>query len=468
VVIHNDIKPENIFLDHPGSLGRNADYIMYPPAYLGDFGMSYLTADDESWRRKIRGTVGWCAPELDRGGNPDAPKDKARYDIAPTSKTNVWQIGYCILRTMEGDALKAPNLSKTHDVRYRNDNWAKRTPEGASAVYSAELIRTVENCVRFDMVNRSSPQEALAAIEQHMPSFADGMDRWGSLSWVKAQHANTSEAKDGDDAEDLRDEDDEEREADEEEGEDKDTTAADTATTGKKRKAAATPTPVLKRPRFSGVLKARLKLVATQMKPGAAIGKVKKADQAFILPDKHKIICPDDKLFDADKFFEKEDLGPVVFESGQDDTDIPTLDMSRPRAASASPGRNPRETLATRAKSASPIRSDALVGGIYYFAAGDRSTLQTTRTRHQAAVDHWQSVSPDPTTISTHDWRLEQQRLSYNSKHATNLHEKMYWLSRSVQAEYHANADFDTGRGSNIYIGLAISIWRTSLDDVDG
>lgn len=288
VVIHNDIKPENIFLNHPGSLGRDGDYIMYPPAYLGDFGMSYLTADDESWRRKIRGTVGWCAPELDRGGNPDVPKDKARYDIAPTSKTNVWQIGYCILRAMEGDALKAPNLSKMHDLGYRNDNWTKRTPEGASAVYSTVLIQTVENCVRFDMVNRSSPQEALAAIEQHMPNFVYGMDRWGTLSWVKAEHTNTGEATDGDDAEDLEigvgeedEKEDGEGEAEEEEGEDKvDTIIA----TGKKRKATAIPTPVLKRPRFSGALQARLKLVATQMKSGATVGKVKKSRSSIHPP----------------------------------------------------------------------------------------------------------------------------------------------------------------------------------------
>ena len=280
----------------------------------------------------------------------------------------------------------------------------------------------------------------------------------------QGEHARISEAKDGGDVEDLRDEDDEEREAEEEDGEDKvDTTTA----TSKKRKAASS-TSTSKRTRFSGALQARLKLVATQMKPRATIGKVKKADQALILPDKHKIICPDDKLFDADEFLENEDPRPVVFESEQDGTDIKPQDMSRPRAASARPVRNPRESLATRAKSASPIRSDAPVGGVYYFTAGDRSTLQTTRIRHQAAVDHWQSVSPDPTTISALEWRLEQKRLSYISKHATDLHEKMYWLSRSVQAEYYANNDFDTGRGSNVYSGLAISIWRTSLNDADG
>ncbi|CAD0112343.1 unnamed protein product [Aureobasidium uvarum] len=57
-IIHNDIKSENILFGHPGSLGKDTDYIMYPPAYLADFGMSYLTSDDESWRNKIRGTVG--------------------------------------------------------------------------------------------------------------------------------------------------------------------------------------------------------------------------------------------------------------------------------------------------------------------------------------------------------------------------------------------------------------------------
>ena len=115
-VIHNDIKSENIFLGHPGSLGRDVDFIMYPPAYLGDFGMSYLTAADESWRHQIRGTVGWCAPELDRGKNPDAPNATARYDVAPTSKTNVWQIGYCILRAMEGDGITALDLDTIHDL----------------------------------------------------------------------------------------------------------------------------------------------------------------------------------------------------------------------------------------------------------------------------------------------------------------------------------------------------------------
>jgi hypothetical protein len=44
----------------------------------------------------------------------------------------------------------------------------------------------VESCVSFDVEDRPSAQEALALIEQCMPTYAEGMDRWGTLSWVKA------------------------------------------------------------------------------------------------------------------------------------------------------------------------------------------------------------------------------------------------------------------------------------------
>jgi serine/threonine protein kinase len=452
VVIHNDIKSENIFLDHPGSLGRDADYIMYPPAYLGDFGMSYLTSEDESWRRKIRGTVGWCAPELDRGGNPDAPNDTARYDVAPTSRTNVWQIGYCILRAMDGDGLTAPVLGN-HDLRYRNDSWTKRTQAGASAVYSADLIRVVEDCVRFQLADRPSPQVALALIEQHMPTYADGMDRWGTLSWIKAEHAKTDEAEHGDDA-------------DEEEDEDEDDTATTTAAS-KKRKATVpppAPPPASKRSRFSGALKRRLELVAKQMKPGVRLGKVQKTDRAFILADENKIICPDVTFFDADEFFERDDPGPIEFEgeeSEQGDTGAVTHDLSRPRASSTHPTTSTlREVITSRASSVPARASNDTAGGLYYFTPGDTTRLPTHQSRCQAARSHFQSDLPNPTTISTMHWRLEHKTLSYLSRNATNLHEKMYWLSRSVQAEYYAKEEYDTGKGCDTYIRMAISIWR--------
>jgi serine/threonine protein kinase len=410
-LIHNDIKPDNIFLGHPGSLGRDESYIMYPPAYLGDFGMSYLTSGDESWRHKIRGTVGWCAPELDRGPNPYKQNDTARYDVAPTSKTNVWQIGYCILRAMEG-GIPAPVLGN-NDLKYKNENWTRSTPPGAAAVYSADLIELVESCVCFEMEHRPSPQEALTLIEQHMPRYADGMDRWGTLSWVKAEHAKTADAKDGDDAD----------EADAAEEEDT------TATTGTKRKA-TTPLPPPKRPRFSGALHRRLKLVATQMDSGVRLGRTNNADYRFILPEKHKVNCPKDKSFDACEFFECPDPGHIEFRDDVEDD----------------------------------VEDDIEAAPLYYFTPGDELTLPTTQTRYQAARTHSHIDPPDPKTISSLTWSLEQKRFAYHAKKAMNVHEKMYWLGRSVQAEYHARGRYQAGIDSGFYIGMALLNWRTHLD----
>jgi serine/threonine protein kinase len=432
-LIHNDIKPENIFLGHPGSLGRDESYIMYPPAYLGDFGMSYLTSGDESWRHKIRGTVGWCAPELDRGDNPYKQNDTARYDVAPTSKTNVWQIGYCILRAMEGGIITpvldgeivAPVLGN-HDLKYRNENWTRQTLPGAKAVYSADLIELVESCVCYELEDRPSPQEALALIEQYMPGYADGMDRWGTLSWVKAENAKTAEAKDGDDAEEPDDGNEEEENN-------------PIATTGTKRKSTAS-LPPPKHPRFTGALQRRLKLVATQMDSGARLGRTNNADYRFILPDKHKVNCPRDKSFNACEFFECADPGHIQFRDDVEDD----------------AGDDVEDGV-----------EDDVEGDIevHYFTAGDQSTLPNTQTRYQAALTHSRTNPPDPNTISSITWSLEQKRFAYHAKRATNVHEKMYWTSRSVQAEYHARGRWQAGIDSELYIGMALLQWRTNLRD---
>jgi serine/threonine protein kinase len=436
-LIHNDIKPENIFLGHPGSLGRDESYIMYPPAYLGDFGMSYLTSGDESWRHKIRGTVGWCAPELDRGDNPYKQNDTARYDVAPTSKTNVWQIGYCILRAMEGGIITpvldgeivAPVLGN-HDLKYRNENWTRQTLPGAKAVYSADLIELVESCVCYELEDRPSPQEALALIEQYMPGYADGMDRWGTLSWVKAENAKTAEAKDGDDAEEPDDGNEEEENN-------------PIATTGTKRKSTAS-LPPPKHPRFTGALQRRLKLVATQMDSGARLGRTNNADYRFILPDKHKVNCPRDKSFNACEFFECADPGHIQF---RDDVEDDAIEDDAGNAIGDDVEADTEDDIE-----------------VHYFTPNDALTLQTIQLRYQAALTHSHTNPPDPKIISPMTWSLEQKRFDYHAKRAVNVHEKMYWLGRSVQAEYYAGGRYQAGIDSGFYVGMALLNWRTHLD----
>jgi len=66
-VVHVDLKPENIFLGAPGSLGKNNSFPAYPPAYLGDFGNSHITyrGDPENEARTFDGcTPGWSAPGI--------------------------------------------------------------------------------------------------------------------------------------------------------------------------------------------------------------------------------------------------------------------------------------------------------------------------------------------------------------------------------------------------------------------
>lgn len=185
VLVHQDIKPENIFMGHPGSLGRDEPYPVYPVAYLGDFGASYLTADDESWRGKLMGTLGYCAPEQDTG---IPPRPRARYDVPLGSKTNIWGFGNCMLLAMTGDRGSGRGTDGTKfGYHSRWDYLRELDPEEPYywPGYSDDLIKTVEWCLKDTMENRPTPQELLEQIERLMPQHNEGMDRWGTFSWVK-------------------------------------------------------------------------------------------------------------------------------------------------------------------------------------------------------------------------------------------------------------------------------------------
>ncbi|KAH0257669.1 hypothetical protein KCU91_g16229, partial [Aureobasidium melanogenum] len=105
----------------------------------------------------------------------------------------------------------------------------------------------------------------------------------GTLSWIKAEHAKTAEAKDGDDRSKANDEDEEE-----------DATVDVRTAVGKKRKSSGAARPPAKRRRYTGALQRRLELVATQMKSGARIGRVKAEDHQFVLANKYKMVYPND------------------------------------------------------------------------------------------------------------------------------------------------------------------------------
>ncbi|KAG9596087.1 kinase-like protein, partial [Aureobasidium melanogenum] len=293
VLVHQDIKPANIFLAHPGSLGRDADYIYYPVPFLGDFGSCYLTRDDESWKGKPAGTLGYHPPEQDRGF---PPRPRARHDVPPGSRTNIWEIGFCVLLLMtrnEGGLNAEGGLVYT-----RIPEFDELVESGEWNDYSDDLLEVVERCLMDRMQARPSPQNVLARIEQVMPDHAEGMDRWGTVTWVR----DKSRDIDGPIAADAE--------------ETKDTGVGSSSTMREKRKVPGSPEsrPDAKRIKAQTALERRLAYVAFIMSGDLQIREPHEDDQAFRLDHLKRLQCGDvDETFDPDTFFGTADAGPISF-----------------------------------------------------------------------------------------------------------------------------------------------------------
>ncbi|THY30735.1 hypothetical protein D6D01_03129 [Aureobasidium pullulans] len=164
VVVHNDLKPDNVFVNHPGSLGKDADYIMFPAAYIGDFGLAFLTSEKRPKNGKYGGTPDFVVPENDF----DEEGDRVFEDTDCHSKSNVWAIAYINLLLMERttDRLRPP---ATDYVEYNMECW------------DIKLSRPNNE-------GRPSPQELLETIEGYLEKYSDGMKRWGTLSWATDLH----------------------------------------------------------------------------------------------------------------------------------------------------------------------------------------------------------------------------------------------------------------------------------------
>jgi hypothetical protein len=266
----------------------------YPPAYLGDFGFSYITSDDaDGWTWKYwlgRGTEGYFAPESTVGTTLLSERSP------PTSKSNVFQIGATMLTAMTGSEFRPRD---EEGLRYiRNAKWDQLVEDEKWPDYSEDLISLVQDCVRDEMEDRPSPQELLRMVEDFMARHADGMDRWGTLSWVKQKSSEIDGPTTADD--DAH-------------------TAADTGTdtaTGEKRKAAGPPDspPDAKRVKAQTALKRRLIYVASLIKGARPRLKSHEDDTDFRLdPSKRLIYKRIDQMFDPDTFFDMADPDPIDY-----------------------------------------------------------------------------------------------------------------------------------------------------------
>ncbi|KAI5211036.1 hypothetical protein E4T38_01570 [Aureobasidium subglaciale] len=274
VVIHNDIKLDNIFLGHPGSLGRDADFIIYPPAYLGDFGMSVIWSQGDAHSRNA-GAYGWWAPEQQ--------ELNAEHRFTYTDKVPT----------------------------YNPAKWQDKIDSGHFTDYSKDLLDIVYTCLCCAPKDRPSPQELVCMIEDIMPTHICDMKRFGTINWVTANHDAISPEQeeiqplddpDNENANDPGDNFESLEEDVELDNSDLNTLPYDSdssppsllssSSTSKKRKLSMINATPLKRPKLeSTILTRRLALIAKQMKFGksARILDTHEDDEEFILPERYRL-----------------------------------------------------------------------------------------------------------------------------------------------------------------------------------
>ncbi|KAG9856495.1 hypothetical protein KCU98_g1393, partial [Aureobasidium melanogenum] len=289
-----EIKPSNILMGSPGSLGKDEDYIAYPPAYLGDFGLAYFTSGNDAWRMKLDGgTRGYFPPELKSGPMPLNIQRRP-----PGSEANVWQVGETMLVAMMGGI--HPQDGPQGRVYRTRTHWLRLIENGQWSNYSRDLIELAESCVKYDMDLRPSPMDILVRVLGCMHMHNDGMDRWGTLSWVMEE----SRKIDGPVPDEDTGYEDAGYEAD---------AGANTAA-GAKRKASGPPTmpPDTKRSKAETALRRRLATVATDIKGHRP--RLHADDKGFRLRQTLKLIYENEySISDPETFFDAADSGPIKF-----------------------------------------------------------------------------------------------------------------------------------------------------------
>jgi sentrin-specific protease 1 len=85
------------------------------------------------------------------------------------------------------------------------------------------------------------------------------------------------------------------------------------------------------------------------------------------------------------------------------------------------------------------------------------------KLRLEAALEHWESSWPKPSTLSSEHWTQEADTFAANQAKATNSAEKHYWACRNIQAESYAEEKYNSGRGSNVHIALSLIDWKKSI-----
>jgi sentrin-specific protease 1 len=98
-----------------------------------------------------------------------------------------------------------------------------------------------------------------------------------------------------------------------------------------------------------------------------------------------------------------------------------------------------------------------------HLLASSDDNFHAEKLRLQAALGHWESSWPKPSTLPSEHWIQESITFANNQANATNSAEKHYWACRSIQAESYAEGKTNSGRGSNIHIAISLIDWKKSI-----
>ncbi|THW32929.1 hypothetical protein D6D21_10203 [Aureobasidium pullulans] len=518
VIVHSDIKLDNIFLAHPGSLGKDADFIMYPPAYLADFGFSYTAIKGQSTQGQGGGAFMFKPPEM---------RDLKGEHTPCYSYTNIWQIGFSVLQAMEG--LKYMNVAPAQDLGYENSKWLPFIKSGTFSDYSQELIQAVEACVRFNPEHRISPQSLLKRIEDIGNT---DMKRWGTASWILDKQIEQAK-KDG-------------KEVDLEEVYDifKDEDEPIAAAIKRKRKAESTLLPKPKRVKEAAtidqdVLRRRQQLIARQMRLGRTSQSLDAHadDHEYIMPENLRLRYSRDKTFDSQEYFTGSDPGVVVYKNLKsglklklgkivakgsglklklDDiiakksglklklgkvvprdkikpkTVLPPVSVATgtPAVSAASEilATPPAKAKHTITRPISPEKKTILEGGskltgalpavkgkspvtetkprdVFAPSTDPTDPLQNERMRLLSALIEWRSNWSQPWKKSSSHWVGVKNKCKANADENTTAPESHYWSSRSICADMNAQERLDAMLYSRRQIKFSLHMWKASFLD---
>ena len=154
-IIHNDLKPENIFLAKP-----LADFWAgIPVAKVGDFGLAELLNSDRA-QRQGGGTTGYRAPE--GCSYPDG--SPYQNNTVQDGCTDVWVVGRIMLSLMRLDNGRAARNQKV-----TLDNiFMPSVPQAQRANFPAAMVDLVHACLERDNVDRPSAFELWNSIQQEV------------------------------------------------------------------------------------------------------------------------------------------------------------------------------------------------------------------------------------------------------------------------------------------------------------